>query len=114
MQQKLQWIEFGSMPYFYLTYESALKLRDTYTDELFSSTYADWEPVMLETCKEFATNLASVKGQRMVGHEVVSHMVRKVTYENGVSIYVNYSDKAETVEGVTIQPKSYLVTGGER
>ena len=110
--QKLKWIEFGSMPYFYLTKESALNLRDTGRDTLFSSTFADWAPIVVETYKEFAANLSSVSGKQMTNHEILSEDVRRVTYENGVVIYVNYSDTEQKADGYTIPANNYIVTGG--
>ncbi len=110
--QKLKWIEFGSMPYFYLTKESALNLRDTGRDTLFSSTFADWSPIVVETYKEFVANLSSVSGKQMTNHEILSEDVRRVTYENGVVIYVNYSDNEQKADGYTIPANDYIVTGG--
>lgn len=111
--QKLQWIEFGSMPYFYLTKESALELRDTGRDLLFSSTFSEWKPVVVETYKEFTENFASIVGKQMISHEILSADVRRVTYENGVVIYINYADTEANADGHVIPAKGYIVTGGE-
>ena len=35
--------------------------------------------------------------------------VTKVTYDNGVVIYVNYSEQDQTVDGVTVSALSYKV-----
>ncbi|MBQ3912953.1 MAG: hypothetical protein II694_08270 [Lachnospiraceae bacterium] len=112
--QKLQWIEFGSMPMFYLTYESALKLRDTDADTLFSSTWSDWKPVLTDTYREFKENFGALAGKRMTAHTVLSEKSRKIEYEDGTAIYLNYSDKDETFEGITIPAKDYVVIGGGR
>lgn len=112
--QKLEWIEFGSMPYFYLTAESALKLRDTGRDLLFSSTFADWEPKVVSIWNEYQTRLSSVLGHRLTGHEVISADVRRITYDNGVSIYINYADAKAEADGISIPAKDYVVIGGER
>lgn len=112
--QKLKWIEFGSMPYFYLTKESALKLRDTGRDTLFSSTFEDWVPLVVDTYKEFQSNLSSVSGKQMVNHEILSEDVRRVTYENGIIIYINYSNSEQKADGYTIPAKNYIVTGGTK
>ena len=112
--QKLHWIEFGSMPMFYLTYESALKLRDTDADTLFSSTWSDWKPVLTDTYREFKENFGALAGKRMTAHTVLSEKSRKIEYEDGTAIYLNYSDKDETFEGITIPAKDYVVIGGGR
>jgi len=112
--QKLQWIEFGSMPYFYLTAESALNLRDTSNDVLFSSTYEDWEPVVVDTYIEFNERLAAIKGRQMIAHTYISSSLRKVEYDNGCVIYINYADKEQKVEGQVVPAKNYVVIGGGR
>ncbi len=112
--QKLKWIEYGSLPYFYVTYESALRLRETSNDTLFSSTWDDWKSIIRDTYNEFKENFSCVYGKQMTEHKILSDSVSKVTYENGVVIYVNYDEKETTAEGITIPGKGYVVTGGTR
>jgi hypothetical protein len=39
--------------------------------------------------------------------------VSEVRYENGVSLYINYTDRPVTVEGVAVPAQDFIV-GGER
>lgn len=110
--QKLKWIEYGSLPYFYLTYESALNLRDTDYDTLFSSTYSDWEATVAETYNEFKQNLSGVYGQQMTDHRFLTDDLVRVTYANGTKVYVNYGKSEASAEGVKVPAKGYLVVGG--
>lgn len=112
--QKLKWIEYGSMPYFYLTYESALNLRDTDYDSLFSSTFDDWEDTVVETYLEFKENLSCVWGRQMTDHQILGDDLIRVEYDNGVSIYINYANEQADADGIKIPAKSYvIVEGGE-
>ena len=110
--QKLKWVEYGALPYFYLTYESALNLRDTDYSTLFSSTYEDWESTVTDTYNEFKTNLSCVYGQQMTEHRVITEDLICVEYANGIRIYINYDNNAATAEGVNVPAKSYVVVGG--
>lgn len=113
--QKLKWVEYGAIPYFYLTYESAQKLRDTGYDTLFSSTYGDWEHVVVDTYKEFKENLDCVYGQQIVDHAILTDDLIRVKYANGVTVYVNYGDTEVTADNVKIPAKDYVVNrGGEQ
>ena len=47
----------------------------------------------------------------MVGHEILDNGVRKVTYDNGVTIYVNYSEEDLTADGKTVPALSYRLEG---
>ncbi len=109
--QKLEWIEFGALPYFYLTYEDALKLKDTDLNFLFTSTYSFWRDRVINTYNEFEENFGDTYGEQMVSHEVLSEDVRRVEYSNGKIIYLNYSEKEVIIDGVTIPAKGYTVTG---
>ena len=110
--QKLKWIEYGAIPYFYLTYESALKLRDTGYQRLFSSTYDDWEGVMLDTYNEFRDNLSCVYGVQMVNHAYLTEDLIRVDYANGIAIYINYGGQEAKADNVTVPAKSYVIVGG--
>ena len=113
--QKLKWIENGALPYFYLTYESALNLRDTDYDTLFSSTYADWEQTVVDTYKEFEANLSCVYGEQMVDHKIITSDLYRIEYANGIAIYINYANTDAKVDGVTVPAKNYVfVKGGEQ
>jgi len=113
--QKLKWIEYGALPYFYLTYESALNLRDTGYDTLFSSTYSEWEETVVDTYKEFEQNLSVVYGQEIADHKIITDDLIRLEYANGVVIYINYSDADVTADDVTVPAKNYVVVrGGEQ
>lgn len=110
--QKLKWVEYGAVPYFYLTYESAQKLRDTGYDTLFSSTYGDWEHVVVDTYRELKENLDCVYGQQIVDHTILTDDLIRVKYANGVVVYVNYGDTEVSADNVKIPAKDYVVSGG--
>ena len=113
--QILTWVEYGSLPYFYLTYESALNLRDTDYDTLFSSTYADWEDTVVTTYNEFKERLSCVYGAQMIDHKNISGDLVRVEYDNGIAIYINYANTESTVDGVKVPAKDYVVVqGGEQ
>ena len=110
--QKLKWIEYGSIPYFYLTYESALNLRDTDYDTLFSSTFDDWEQTVVDTYAEFKENLGIVYGQQIIDHRIITDDLIRVEYANGVAVYINYGNAEAGADGVLIPAKDYVVVGG--
>lgn len=109
--QKLEWIEFGALPYFYLTYENALKLKDTGYNFLFTSTYSFWRDRVIDTYKEFEENFGDTYGEQMISHEVLAEDVKRVEYSNGKIIYLNYSSNEVIIDGVTIPAKGYTIVG---
>lgn len=108
--QKLQWIEYGSLPYFSLTYEDAILLKETKYNSLFTSTYDKWEERVVSVYKEFKDNFSHIYGQQMILHEIIDNDLVKIGYEDGTIIYLNYSDEIRTIEGHTIPQKNYIIT----
>lgn len=111
--QKLEWIEFGALPSFYLTYENALKLKDTDYNFLFTSTFSYWKERVVETYREFNENFGDTYGEQMISHEVLGDDIRRVEYSNGKIIYLNYSSEEVIIDGVTIPAVGYTVVGKE-
>lgn len=111
--QKLQWIEYGALPFFRLTYEDSVRLKETDYNSLFTSTYDKWEERVLAVYGEFQENFASVYGKQMTLHETLSDGVVRVGYENGVLIYLNYSEEQKLINGLKLPAKGYLITAGE-
>ncbi len=111
-KQLLQWIEYGYLPYFELTYESPDNLIETDYSELFSSQYSAWKDTVVESYEELSSVLSSVRTAAIVSHEEVADDVFCTGYENGIRIYVNYNDNAVTADGVEIEGMSYLVVEG--
>ena len=52
---------------------------------------------------------ASVEGAYITKHEKLDNGVTRVSYDNGVVIYVNYSENNVTVDGYSIDAMSYKV-----
>ncbi len=108
-KQKLKWVEYGCMPYFELTYESAIQLKYTKYNKLFNSYYKHWVQYIIDVYKEFNQRLGGIWGKKMVEHERVNEKLVKVLYSNGTIIYINYDDKQIYHDGYLIEKHDYLV-----
>ncbi len=105
---KLSWIEYGSMPDFILTQESAAKLKYTDMNIIFSSDIDQWVSYSKELNDEFKENLKGIQSAKMMKHQHLTDQVVKITYDNGVRIYINYGDSTE-IEGHAIPSMDYVV-----
>jgi hypothetical protein len=108
-RQVLRWIEYGAAPSFTITYNDPIILRNTSYNWLFTSAFDDWEERILGIYNEMRTNLADVYGRQMVSHEILMRDVVRIEYENGVSIYINYTDREVAAGNVIIPPVGYVV-----
>jgi hypothetical protein len=109
----LQMIEAGVYPSFYVTKEDSSALIYTNSADLYSTAYSTYKDMIVEYDKEFRQFSQLVDGANITKHEKLDSGVTKVTYSNGVTVYVNYADTAQTVDGISIDAMSYSYKAGE-
>ncbi|MBE5816497.1 MAG: hypothetical protein E7315_02085 [Clostridiales bacterium] len=107
--QMLKWIEYGYVPYYKLTYESASNLMFTENNDMFSCQYTEWNHRIADIYNEFNTQFGDTYSETIVGHEKVAYNVYKTVYSNGVEIYVNYNRYDTYADGVRLAALSYKV-----
>lgn len=105
----LKMVETGTYPSFYITKESSAELIYTNSCDIYSSEYSVYRDTIIEYTSELQALNAKVAGAHIVGHKIMDNGVTKVTYDNGVMVYVNYSSTAQTVDGTTVEAMSYKV-----
>jgi hypothetical protein len=104
----LKLVESGSYPSFYITKESSSELIHTNSNDVYSSQYAAYADMIEEYAKELKALNDKVKGARIIAHDLFGSAVR-VTYDNGVRVYVNYGESAATLDQTTLEPMTYKV-----
>lgn len=107
----LKLVETGIYPSFYLTYENPSELIYTNSSDVYTSQYTVYRDQILSYYKELKAVNELVSGSVIVNHEVTDTGVTIVTYDNGVKLYVNYSDADVTVDGTTVPALSYAIGG---
>lgn len=105
----LQMVEAGVYPSFYITYENSSALIYTNSSDLYSTQYDTYKNTITEYDAKLRELAEQVEGAFITDHEKMDNGVTKVTYDNGVVIYVNYSENNVTVDGVEIDALSYKV-----
>ena len=105
----LQMVESGVYPSFYLTYENSAALIYTNSADLYSTQYSAYKDTIIEYDEALRAIAELVDGATIEDHEKLESGVTKVTYSNGVVIYVNYTEEDVTVDGITVGAESYEV-----
>lgn len=108
----LKSIEYGVSPTFLLMTEDANTLQDTDYQKYYSVAYASWRDSIQELMEELGA-LDGLGGQRMTQHRKVQDQVYATVYQDGTVVYVNYSDQAVTVEGVTVPAMGFVRKGAK-
>ena len=104
----LQMAESGVFPSFYLTQENSSSLIYTNSSNLFSTEYATYKDTVVEYDKTLR-ELNNAIGDSSIKKHEKSNGVAVVTYENGVTVYVNYTDSEVNVNGETVDAMSFKV-----
>ena len=105
----LKLIETGTYPSFYITKESSSELIYTNSSDVYSSEYASYADTIAEYDAELKEINEKTEGATILKHEMLENGVTRVTYSNGTKIYINYSSKDASVDGVKIASMSYEV-----
>lgn len=111
----LKLVETGIYPSFYLTWEDPSALIYTNSSDVYSSEYSVYREQIIDYYKELKEVNEAVTGSFITGHKIMDNGLTVVTYDNGVSIYINYSESEITADGVTVPALAYqIVAGGVR
>ncbi len=106
---KLKWIEYGCMPYFELTYQRSVNLKNTEYNILFTSYYLDWLRTATDIYEELNNKLKGLWGQPIITHDKMGENIYRVKYGNDTLVYINYNKRDIICDGYTIEAQNYLV-----
>lgn len=104
-------IESKSAPKFTFTYGDSAALEGTKQSDLFAIDYKYWKEELGTYYAEYQEYYDLVKDAVIEKHELFekNEKLRIVTYSNGVTIYFNYSDLDEKIDGVSVPAFSYKI-----
>jgi len=110
-QYLLGTLETGSGVYVQWMYEKNSIVRESFFTRFFSHNYERSFRRATDIYHEAAAVLNAVQNCRIDRHEILPGGLRRVTYENGVTIWLNYTDQPLTYGSVTVGPQDYLAEG---
>ena len=102
----LRSVEYGAVPHFewYYTDNSTDKSKDKYN---YSNSINEAQLYY----QRMSSALSDLRNARITAHEKVKSNVHMTEYEGSTKVYVNYRKTAVTVDGVTIEPRSFVRVG---
>ncbi len=108
----LKAVEYGASCHYMFTEQDATQMKYTGMNRYYSTAFDLWKEKAAESWAFLNGALAPVSGAFMTGHEKLSNDLVRVTYSNGISIWVNYGNEDAVVDGITVPAKSYTLGGG--
>ena len=102
----LRSVEYGAVPHFewYYTDNSTEESKDKYN---YSNSINEAQLYY----QRMSSTLSDLRDARITAHEKVKSNVYMTEYEGSTKVYVNYRKTAVTVDGVTIEPRSFVRVG---
>ncbi|MDY0276675.1 MAG: DUF5696 domain-containing protein [Acholeplasma sp.] len=105
----LRMVDYNLYPSFYITKESSNLLLRTDSNNIYTSRFSDWKSTIISDYDFVNQALKNTINSRINSREVVELGLIKNVYDNGVTIYINYSGIDHVINGKTIKATSYEV-----
>jgi len=105
----LKMIEYATYPSFITAAAENYELADTPLVDLYSVNFDDWYDTILQVYNQVNEALKYVEGSYITDHRVVSQGIVKVSYSNGINIYLNYNQENKKVDEMLIPAKGYFI-----
>lgn len=107
----LRLIEYGASCRYIFTYEDAAQMKYTGLNRFYATTFSAWKDTATAAYEFLSEALTPVSGALMVNHQTLSNGIVKVTYDNGILIYINYGDAPLDAGGITVPAQGYRLEG---
>lgn len=102
----LKLVEQGARPSFLLTWEDPIELKDTDSSGIYSSRFSLYENMIVSWYHELSELHAKIGGTAINSHTRADDIIQ-VTYENGLTIYINLNEVPKTVNGIALDALGY-------
>lgn len=108
----LNLLEYGAAPHFVFTRSASSEVKFTKFDYLYATRDEDWLEEAAALYRQANEVLGPLQQLRMTGHRTLREGLHETEFEDGTLIVVNYNDRPERADGVTVGPRGYAVKGG--
>jgi hypothetical protein len=109
----LRMIDYHVYPAFFVTEASAYALMDTPSNHIFTSRFDDWKDTIQTQYQYVSQALNHVIQSDIKQRDILAPGVVKLTYDNDVIIYINYSGQAYANDEGMIPAMDYVVYDGQ-
>ncbi|MDO4608326.1 MAG: DUF5696 domain-containing protein [Clostridia bacterium] len=89
-------------------------LIDALYPSFYSTVYSGVKDSMLNTYKDLADYYDSINGAKISSNEILSEGVHSTTFDNGVTVFVNYNTNAVETPAGKVPALGYIVSGGAK
>ena len=102
----LRLAEQGTRPCFLLTMEDPIRLQNTNSSDIYSARWDLYRVTMAMWYSELKELHRNIDGASIVAHDTAGDVTR-VTWSNGVKVYLNYGETVGEMDGVALEPMTW-------
>lgn len=102
-------LETGALPYYTLAAAKSEVVKGTRHAQLYSLSFEQWQNKIVSNYYEMLPIYKQIHDKKFTHHEILDDGVTKSTYENGVSIIVNYNFYPIEYNGVVIGARDFYL-----
>ena len=97
---------------FALSYDYSNEIVDSQDVRYYGSNYSNAKKLIKKAVEENSDYYNAVKGAQIINHYSLTEEVKVTEFDNGVVVYVNYSDYAYESPFGSVESKSYIYSKG--
>lgn len=110
----LKMVEYGLYPSFLVMNAKNSQLDKTPLEDYCSLSFDSWRENIVSACSQLNNVLSRTEGAHITEHYVLAQGLVRVTYDNGLKIYVNYLSRNQEADGITVSAEGFAVLGGTK
>ena len=102
----LRLVEQGTRPCFLLTMEDPIELQNTNSADIYSARWDLYRVTLAMWYSQLKELHQQIDGASITAHDISGDITR-VTWSNGVKVYLNYGETAGEMDGVALDPMTW-------
>lgn len=106
---RLKHIEYGAIPAYELTWGATSDLKYSNARwHILSSRFDNWKEPIVKEYNQYREQIGSSMGLLMEGHEKLAPGIYRTTYEGGLQVIVNYTDRPYQLGSAQVPAFDYI------
>lgn len=103
----LQCVEFGTAPSFTISKNHNARLHESAAQYLYTTEYDGNKDEINNVVKSTVDYYNAIKGATIVNHTIIENGLTETVYDNGIKVFVNYSQTDKKIDGITVTAKAF-------
>ncbi len=100
--------ECGNSITYTVTHSSSTELFDSFSSIFYGSVFDGISEDIIKNVNSYKDTFKSIKNAKITDHCILENGLRKTVFDNGITIYVNFTKKSIVQNGLTVDAEGYV------